>query len=62
MGHSADYQTELYIKQLEQIAQSLFDQSKKFSEEGLDELAGSTFDQASQLMRAVAQLRKIMEK
>lgn len=61
MGHSADYQTELYIKQLEQIAQTLFDQSKKFSEGGLEELADSTFDQASQLTRAIGQLRQVME-
>lgn len=62
MGHSAGYQTELYIQQLEQMAQNLFDQSKKFREGGLEELADSTFDQASQLMRAIDQLRKIMEK
>ncbi|WLH49778.1 hypothetical protein [Pseudomonas tolaasii] len=61
MGHSADYQTELYIKQLEQMAQNLFDQSKKFREGGLEEMADSTFEQASQLLRAIGQLRKIME-
>jgi len=62
VGHSADYQTELYIKQLEQIAQTLFDQSKKFNEGGLEELAGSTLEQAEQLRRAIGHLRKIMEK
>lgn len=61
MGHSADYETELYIKQLEQMAQTLFDQSNKFREGGLVELANTTFDQASQLVRAIGQLRKIME-
>ncbi|ARB29663.1 hypothetical protein ATI14_1790 [Pseudomonas tolaasii NCPPB 2192] len=61
MGHSAEYQTELYIKQLEQMAQNLFDQSKKFRDGGLEDMADSTFEQASQLLRAIGQLRKIME-
>ncbi|WP_395609579.1 hypothetical protein [Pseudomonas sp. B22129] len=61
MGHSAEYQTELYIKQLERMAQNLFDQSKKFREGGLEELSGSTLEQASQLTRAIGHLRKIME-
>lgn len=62
MGHSADYQTELHIKELEQLAQTLFDQGEKFREDGLEELAVSTFEQAEQLRRAIGHLRQIMEK
>lgn len=61
MGHSAEYQTELYVKQLEQMVQTLIDQGEKFKEGGLEELADSTFEQADKLKRAVGHLRKIME-
>ncbi|MBM9486961.1 hypothetical protein JBE38_13600 [Pseudomonas sp. ICBG1301] len=62
MGHSAEYQTELYIKQLEQVAQTLFDQGMGFKNGGHDELARSAFEQSAQLNRVIVDLRKIMEK
>lgn len=62
MGHSADYQTELYVKQLEQMAQTLCDQGEKFRKGGLEALAASTFERAEQLRRAIAHLRKVLEK
>jgi methionine synthase I (cobalamin-dependent) len=62
MGHSAEYQTELYIQQLEQMAQTLCDQGEKFREGGLEALTVSTFEQAEQLRRAIAHLRKVLEK
>lgn len=61
MGHSADYQTELHIKELEKVVQTLLDQGKKFREGGLGELADTAFDQARQLKRVIADLRKMME-
>jgi hypothetical protein len=61
MGHSAEYQTELYIKQLEEMAQTLFDQGERFRVGNLEELAVSTFEQAEQLRSAAGQLRKVME-
>lgn len=60
MGHSADYQTELYIKQLEQAAQTLSDQGKKFNEGGLKELADATYDQVEQLNHAIVELKKVL--
>ncbi|ANF84777.1 hypothetical protein A7J50_1343 [Pseudomonas antarctica] len=62
MGHSADYQTKLHIEQLEQVVQTLLDQGKKFREGGLGELADTAEDQAAQLKRVIADLRKLMEK
>ncbi|NWC72555.1 hypothetical protein HX823_00525 [Pseudomonas sp. P7759] len=62
MGHSADYQIDLYVKQLEQVAQTLCDQADKFREGGLEALAVSTFEQAEQLRRAIAHLREALEK
>ncbi|MGN7441742.1 hypothetical protein [Pseudomonas lactis] len=62
MGHSADYQTELYVKQLEQVAQTLCDQGGKFREGGLEALAVSTFEQAEKLRRTIAHLREALEK
>lgn len=61
MGHSAEYQTELYIKQLEQMAQTLSEQSEKFRDGELKELADSTFEQAEHLRRIVGHLRKVVE-
>ncbi|RON86785.1 hypothetical protein [Pseudomonas fluorescens] len=61
MGHSPEYQTELYIKQLEQMVKTLLDQAEKFREGGLDELADATLDKSEQLKRAIVQLRKVME-
>lgn len=61
MGHSADYQTELHIKQLEQIAQTLLDQGVSLRAAGHDKLGDSAFEQASQLTRVIVELRKMME-
>ncbi|AQT92643.1 MULTISPECIES: hypothetical protein [Pseudomonas fluorescens group] len=62
MGHSAEYLTELYINQLEQMAQTLFDQGVGFKDGGHDELAKSAFEQPAQLKRVIVDLRKIMGK
>lgn len=61
MGHSAEYQTELYIRQLDQMSQTLFDESEKFRKDGLDELADATLDKSEQLRHAIAHLRKVIE-
>ncbi|MFW9086981.1 hypothetical protein ACOI7N_20810 [Pseudomonas sp. P2758] len=62
MGHSAAYQTELHIRQLEQVSQSLFEQGVDFRDAGYDELADAAFSQASQLKRVIVELKKMMEK
>ena len=60
MGHSADYQTEQYIKRLERAAQSLADEGTKLKEDGHAAFALSVFDQVNQLKRAIAELRYLM--
>ncbi|XUK66309.1 Phosphate transport system regulatory protein PhoU [Pseudomonas yamanorum] len=62
MGHSADYQIELHIKQLEQIMQTLFDRGVDLKDAGYDDLAYAAFDQSAQLKRVIAVLRKTTEK
>ena len=58
MGHSANYQMELYITNLEQLAQHLVDQGNRLKEQGLDTLALSVLDQVQQLQLAIANLRQ----
>lgn len=61
MKPPADDQAELYIRQLEQAAQTLFDQSDKFRECGLNDLADEILQQAEQLKRAIGRFRKVIE-
>jgi hypothetical protein len=60
MGHSADYQTELYIRELEQVAKTLAEQGFKLKDAGCDGLANAAFDQADQLKRVIVALRRQM--
>jgi hypothetical protein len=62
MGHSADYQTELKIRELEQVAQILAEQGVKLKEAGYEGLANAAFDQAEQLRRMLITLRQQMSK
>jgi hypothetical protein len=57
MGHSADYQTELHIRELEQVAHILMEEGLKLKEAGYEGLANAAFDQAEQLKRALITLR-----
>ena len=57
MGHSAEYQTELRIRELEQVAQILAEQGQKLKEAGYEGLANAAFDQAEQLKRVLVALR-----
>lgn len=60
MAHSADYQTELYIKRLERATLSLVDEGNKLKEHGHDSFALSVFNQADQLKHAISELRYLM--
>lgn len=62
MGHSADYQTELQIRELEQVAQILSEQGLKLKEAGYEGLANAASDQAEQLKRVLVALRRQMSK
>lgn len=62
MGHSADYQTELQIRELEQVAQILAEQGLKLKEAGYEGLANAAFDQSEQLKRVLVALRRQMSK
>lgn len=62
MGHSANYQTELYIKDLEQAAQILADQGVKLKKNGYESLANASFEQAEKLELVIAELRRQMDK
>lgn len=62
MGHSADYQTELQIRELEQVAQILAEQGLKLKEEGYEGLANAAFDQSEQLKRVLVALRRQISK
>jgi hypothetical protein len=62
MGHSADYQTELQIRELEQVAQIMAEQGLKLKEAGYEGLANAAFDQAEQLKRVLVALRLQMSK
>lgn len=57
MGHSADYQTELQIRELEQVAQILAEQGLKLKDAGYEGLANAALDQAEQLQRVLVELR-----
>lgn len=61
MGHSADYQTDLQITQLERIARLLSAQGEKLSGAGFTDLAGTAFEQAELLTRAIVDLKSLME-
>ena len=58
MGHSANYQMELYVTNLEKLAQKLNDQAIKLRESGHDTLAILVKNQAQQLQLAITDLRK----
>lgn len=58
MGHSANYQMELYVTNLEKLAQKLIDQAIKLRESGHDTLALLVINQVQQLQLAIADLRK----
>ncbi|RTY78496.1 hypothetical protein [Pseudomonas veronii] len=60
VGHSAEYQTEQYIKRLEQAVQNLTEEGTKLKENGQDAFALSVFDQVDQLKRAIAELRHLV--
>ncbi|WP_431037081.1 hypothetical protein [Pseudomonas yamanorum] len=60
MGHSTDYQTELYSQQLERLVQILSDQGENLRGVGLNELASSAFEQAERLKRANIHLKNMM--
>jgi hypothetical protein len=62
MGHSADYQSELYIRELEQMAQAMADKGAKLKDEGHDALARTVLDKAERMQRAIAALRSQMDK
>lgn len=63
MAHSAVYQTEKCIQNLEQLAQELEDQGRKIRDNGYSALAMSVLDQAQQLRLAIVTLRnEISEK
>lgn len=62
MGHSANYQTELYIKDLEQAAQILADQGMKLRKNGYESLANASFEQAEALEHVIVALRRQMDK
>lgn len=61
MGHFANYQTERYIKRLEQIFQGLVQQGATLEASGLNGLAKAVFDQVDQLSEAITDLRKALE-
>ncbi|NWB94843.1 hypothetical protein HX882_02935 [Pseudomonas gingeri] len=61
MAHSADYQFNLYIKELELVAQTLTDQASRLKESGHDTLAEAASKQADQLIEVIAELQHLME-
>ncbi|MDR0189412.1 hypothetical protein RCO22_10725 [Pseudomonas yamanorum] len=60
MGHSADYQTELYSQQLERLVRILSDQGENLLGVGLKELASSAFEQAERLKLVNIHLKNMM--
>lgn len=62
MGHSADFQVELYARKLEQAAERLIREGRVLKENGLDSLGEAILIQAENLKMAVAELRNLMSK
>lgn len=61
MGHSANYQMELYVKDLERIARKLEGQGAVLRQNGSSALALSVFDQAQQLRIAIEALKQVIK-
>ncbi|VVM75082.1 hypothetical protein PS664_01991 [Pseudomonas fluorescens] len=61
MGHSANYQMELYVKDLERLARKLEGQGAVLRQNGCSALALSVFDQAQQLRIAIEALKQMMK-
>ncbi len=60
MGHSADFQVELYARKLEQAAESLILKGRVLKENGLESLGEAILLQAEKLKIAVAELRDVI--
>ncbi|SDR38387.1 hypothetical protein SAMN04490186_5859 [Pseudomonas grimontii] len=58
MGHSADYQAELQIRDLEYIAQILKEQANILNKTGAKALAKESYNQAEQLGIVITLLRR----
>ena len=60
MGHSANFQVELYARKLEQAAEGLIREGAVLKNNGLDSLGEAVLFQAEKLKLAVAELRGLM--
>ncbi len=60
MGHSANFQVELYARKLEQAAEGLTREGTVLKDNGLDSLGEAVLSQAEKLKLAVAELRGLM--
>jgi hypothetical protein len=60
MGHSANFQVELYARKLEQAAEGLIREGTVLKDNGLDSLGEAILFQAEKLTLAVAELRGLM--
>ncbi|SEB36484.1 hypothetical protein FIV41_08995 [Pseudomonas marginalis] len=60
MGHSANFQVELYARKLEQAAEGLTREGTVLKDNGLDSLGEAVLSQAKKLKLAVAELRGLM--
>ena len=60
MGHSANFQVELYARKLEQAAEGLTREGTVLKDNGLDSLGEAVLFQAEKLKLAVAELRGLM--
>lgn len=58
MGHSAEYQTELDICDLEYVVQILDEQADKLYEAGAQTLAAASVHQSEQLQSVIVLLRR----
>ena len=60
MGHSANFQVELYARKLEQAAEGLTREGTVLKDNGLNSLGEAVLLQAEKLKLAVAELRGLM--
>ncbi len=61
MGHSADYQTDLYGRALELISMELLEQGVKFIARGSQELGKAAIGQSERLMLDTADPKTVLD-
>lgn len=59
LAHSAEYQSEVYTKQLEFVAQTMLAQASELEKVGQDSLAKAASEQAANLHAVIAKLRSL---